>query len=441
MKKIISLIIVLACGCATAQNARVNAMGGVLLPDRSSAVVNPAYTATGTSGPIFELPLPVGALNLMQDSFNPSSNAFDILPIFDQLNSLDTYIFNLPSSPDVIDVSLTGDEQGAASIALGIEGGSDLLFGLADLGYGVDFSLPIIIPAGPVSVGARPYAFVNGVVSPDANMQQIFAGGTNEGGLTANVVGEAGVTLDVFYAAEVPVELFGESASSFDGDIYFGVRGAPFIGLARIDGSGQGLARVDTSNGITNLEADLSYSGEGFLSSVATGQIGYGAVADFGIATAIPVDNATASFGFGVTNMGLAVWSGSEYQLSGDQTNLVNLSTPTETSRVYFSPNFGVHVNGAYDMNVAPLINILIAADAGYALGSFQTHLGSEALFGIDENFSIAARAGVGFENGFNFALGTGVNMPGVSLDLALTSHIAPFTSHRSFGVTTSLGF
>lgn len=438
MKKVIGLLLVLACGCAMAQNARVNAMGGVMLPDRSSATLNPAYTAAGTSGPIFELPLPVGALNALQDSFNPASDSFDVLPIFDQLNSLDTYILNLPASPDIISIDVKGNDQGAATLALGVEGGSELLFGLADLGYGVDFSLPIIIPAGPVSVGARPYAFVKGVVSPDANMQQVFAGGTNEGGVSANVVGEAGVTLDVFYATELPAALFGEF--DFDGDILVGVRGAPFIGLARVDGSGQGLARANLTNG-TDLDAEFSYTGDAFLSSVATGQLGYGVVADFGVATSMPIETGTASFGLGLTNLGLAFWSGSEYQLAGDLSNPVDVSTPTSTTRAYFSPNFGVHLNGAYEMPLAPLTDLLIAADAGYALGSLQTHLGAEATFGIDQNFAVAARAGLGYENGLNFALGTGINMPGVSLDLALTSHVAPFTNHRSFGITTSLGF
>ena len=437
MKQFISLLVVLACGCAFAQNARINAMGGVMLPDRSSATLNPAYTAAGVSGPFFELPVPVGALNAMQESFNPSSTAFDVLPIFDQLAYLDTYILNLPSSPDEINISIQPDDEGAPALALGTSGGSDLIFGLADLGYGVDFALPIIVPAGPVNVGLRPYAFVNGVISPDADMQQIFAGGTNTGGLTATVTGEAGVTLDVFYATELPKQLFGEF--DFDGDIFVGVRGAPFIGLARIDGTGQGSATADLQG--STLDASFDYSGTGFLSSVATGQLGYGFVTDFGVASNVPVDNAIASFGFGVTNLGVAFWEGQEYSVAGDLNNPFNISNPTVASRTYFAPNFGVHVNGAYDIALAPATDLLVAADIGYAQSGFQTHLGTEASFGIDDNFGVAARAGVGYENGFNFAVGTGLNVPGVSLDLALTSHIAPFTSHRSFGITTSLGF
>ncbi len=437
MKKILTLLLVLACGCALAQNARVNAMGGVMLPDRSSATLNPAYTAAGTTGPYFELPLPLGALNALQDSFNPSSSSFDVLPIFDQLQTLDTYILNLPSSPTAVSLDVKRDEQGQTVFAVGTEGGSELIFGLSDLSYGVDFALPIIIPAGPVSVGLRPYAFINTVVSPDANLQKVFANGTNEGGLSATLNGEAGVSLDVFYAAQVPSQLFGEN--DFNGNIYFGVRGAPFIGLARLDGTGVGQVQANLNGASTDL--NLSYQGEGFLSSVATGQLGYGLVTDFGIATDIPVDNATASFGLGVTNLGVAFWSGDEYNLTGDQDNLVDVSAATATSRTYFSPNFGVHVNGAYQTPLAPTIDMLIAADAGYALGSFQTHLGAETTFSIADNFGVAARAGFGFENGLNFALGTGLNMPGVSWDIALTSHIAAFTNHRSFGLTTSLGF
>ena len=433
--KYVVLLLLLCLGLAMAQDSRSIAMGGVMLPDRSATAINPAYSAEGIMGQSYALPLPIGAINaLTQPSFNPSSSSLDVLPIFDQLSNLSSYIINLPTSPTEHTIKISADEAGQAVLSYDNTGGSDLIFGLADIGYGVDYAIPINFAAGPVRVGIRPYVFLNTVLSPDAEMAKLFAGGTNQGGATANVKGEAGVSLDVFYATKLPNELFGES--EFDGDIYLGVRAAPFLGLARVDGTGTGQIEATDINNVS-----FAYQADGFVSTVATGQLGYGFVTDLGVATRIPLEGGQADFGLSLSNFGLSLWSGDTYTLSGGSNAGLAFSDPSAETKVYFSPNLGVHANGAFSTELASNIDMLVAADVGYAVGGFETHLGSEALFGITDDMSIAARAGLGYENGFNFGVGTGFMYSGVSFDLALTSHIAPFTSHRSYGLTTSIGF
>ncbi|MCA9839221.1 MAG: hypothetical protein KC422_20080 [Trueperaceae bacterium] len=433
--KYVILSLLLSLGLAAAQDSRSIAMGGVMLPDRSSTAVNPAYSADGIPGQAYALPLPLGALNaLTQDSFNPASSSLDVLPILDQVNNLSSYIINLPASPTEHTIKISANEEGQAVLSYANSGGADLIFGLSDIGYGVDYAIPINFAAGPVRVGVRPYVFLNTVVSPDAEMAKLFAGGTNQGGATAQIKGEAGVSLDVFYATLLPNELFGES--DFNGDIYVGVRAAPFVGLARVDGNGAGQIEATDINNVS-----FDYEAQGFVSTVATGQIGYGLVTDLGVATVIPVDAGKLNLGLSLSNFGLAIWSGDSYTMTGGSSAGAEFSSPTAETKAYFSPNFGVHANGAYETELASNINMLVAADAGYALGAFETHLGTETLFGLSDDMNIAARAGLGYENGFNFGVGTGFSYSGFSFDIALTSHIAPFTSHRSFGLTTSIGF
>ncbi len=433
--KYVIFSLLLFLGLVQAQDSRSIAMGGVLLPDRSATAINPAYSAEGIAGQAYALPLPFGALNaLTQESFNPSSSSLDVLPIFDQLSNLSSYIINLPASPTEHTLKISANEAGQAVVSYDNTGGSDLLVGLSDIGYGVDYAIPINFAAGPIRVGLRPYVFLNTVVSPDAELAKVFASGANHGGATANVKGEAGVSLDVFYATKLPNELFGES--NYKGDIYVGVRAAPFIGLARVDGTGTGQIEATDINNIS-----FDYQADGFVSSVATGQLGYGFVTDLGVATSLPFNDGQADFGLSISNLGLSFWSGDSYSLTGGSNAGAAFSNPVAETKVYFSPNLGVRANGAYSTELAPDIDMMVAADAGYAVGGFETHLGTETLFDLGNNMNVAARAGIGYENGLNFGIGSGFMYSGFSFDLALTSHIAPFTSHRSYGLTTSIGF
>lgn len=450
MKRLFVFLLLVLVTLASAQDARSLAMGGVILPDRSAASVNPAYAASSVAGPANSVPLPIGLLNALVneklkignkvvDETGNTVTTFDILAAIDQASYLNTFIFNLPSSPE--EINLDGNEDGQP--VLSFEGGSRLSLGTVS--YSNDFSLPLNFAAGPVRVGLRPYVFVNGKAVPDADFRKLFTTGSASGTVDVDAAAEAGLAIDVFYAVKLPDALLDDvlKEAGLEGtNLYIGIRGAPFFGLARADASATATIEANTRE----MSGTYSIDGKAFYSTIGVNGFGYGLVTDLGAAADIPVDGALFSVGLGLKNIGLGVWSGEEYTVTADSANdeELSFSDPAATSRVSFAPNFGVTLNGAYQLDTSalpPLINsVVIAADLGFGTGGFATHVGSEGVFGF-ENVNLAARAGIGYDDGFKLGLGGGVSFGSVSFDLALASHTAPFTRHQSFGVAASIGF
>ena len=408
-------------------------MAGVILPDRSAAVINPAYAASGFEGAANSVPLPIGLINVVsRDVLLPGGESFDILPLIDQASYLNTLIFNLPSSPEEFVITVRNDGSGNPIYTVSEEGDLSLLG--RTVGFGTAFTLPFHFAAGPVRVGVRPYLYTDMVASPDADLQNLLVSGASEGTLSLEAQAEAGIAVDVFYASKLPDALF--EASDFEGEVYVGVRAAPFLGLARADGT----ARA-TVNGTVD-DADFSYEGEGFVSVIGSGGFGFGLETDVGFATSVPLEDGTASFGLSLSNIGLGFWQGSSYTFTGDLESGFedSVSAPTDDAKTLFSPHWGVHANGAYAFQAAPFLPMLVAADLSYQ-GGIKTHLGAEAVFAVAEGTGLAARAGIGYDRGFMVGLGTGLALADISIDLALTAHTAPFSDHQSFGLSASVGF
>ena len=445
-----SLFFAVLLGCAAAQDARSLAMGGVLLPDRSASAHNPAYAAAQLSGPANSFPIPIGLLNLLVNEKLKIGNeiiredgktvtTFDILAAIDQASYLSTFIFNLPSSPTDIDLEVDRDANGKAVARLDFEGGSTI--SLDSVNYGNDVSLPFSAAAGPMRIGVRPYLVVNGSAVPDADFAKLFTTGTANGAVNLGVAAEAGISLDIFYATKLPDSLL--VGTDVEGtNIYLGVRGSPFFGFAKADASGSATVEVNPDEETASYEID----GTAFVSAIGVSGFGYGVVADVGAAADIPVDGAVFSVGLGLRNIGFGIWSGQEYTVSGDSAEGEGLdfSDPVPATRSFVAPNFGLTLNGAYNLDATglpPLINsVIIAGDVGFGASGFGVHMGAESVFGFD-NVTLAARAGLGYDDGFNLGIGAGLGFGKVSLDFALASHTAPFTTHQSFGIAASLGF
>jgi len=450
LKRFLSLWIAALLCCASAQDARSLAMGGVVLPDRSASVHNPAYAASLRGGPTNTFPVPIGLLNLLVNEKLKIGNevvrgdgttvtTFDILAAIDQASYLNTFIFNLPSSPTDINLLVDRDANGEPVARLDFGGGSNI--SLDSVNYGNDYALPFSAAAGPMRIGLRPYTFVNGSAVPDTDFAKLFTTGTASGTVNLGVAAEAGVTLDVFYATKLPdAMLVGTDVEG--ANIYLGVRGAPFFGFAKADASGSATVEVNPDGETASYDVD----GTAFVSAIGVSGFGYGVVADVGAAADIPVDGAIFSVGLGLRNLGFGIWSGQEYTVSGssEDDDVVTFSDPVSATRSFVAPNFGLTLNGAYSLdgaNLPPLINsVIIASDVGFGASGFGVHLGAESVFGF-ESVTLAARAGLGYDDGFKLGIGAGLGFGSGSLDFALASHRAPFTTHQSFGIAASIGF
>jgi hypothetical protein len=420
-------------------------MGGVLLPDNAASSYNPAYAAAPL-GSHTSLELPLGAFNLIglaRDFDTDSPLGTNLFGLVDQATHLSTLIFRLPQTPSletiVVDVVLSDD--GLPKVKLDLEGtaASVLEFGVTR--YGTELAAPINFGGGALRVGVRPFVTVNGSYTPDADLRNLFGEGTTQGGLDFGGAAEAGVALDVIYAGAVPT-------GSPDVDVYLGFRAAPYLGLFRADTSGNASLAVSGSS-LDDVQASYSYELNTFISS----GVGFGIAGDIGVAVnSRDASGGTFTFGVGLRNLGFGIWNGNENKTTATvalTTNTGETPAPEEpvtsetvpTRRTTFSSNFGLVVNGGYLFEAAPLTDILLAADLGLEKGVFFGHLGTEAMFGVDDAVAIAARAGLGFENGFVFGLGTGINVSGVSFDSALSSHRAPFNPQQSVGLAASLSF
>ena len=441
-------------GLASAQEVRGLGMGGALLPGSSLAQYNPAYSGYNAAG--FQpdgleggIPIPLGVINLLlRPSMNPftlysnissknsaaltdPNTAFDALAFIDQITNLNSFIINPPSAPKRLNINYsegsinltdeTGKTLDLQTYSSSSAGGSN---GLGATNFTPTFRF------GSLELGIGVFAGVQGpAFSTDAALSSALAGGKITSGIpygfSANVKGSAGVSLGVAYAAGIPVS----SPETGNLTVYVGGRVRGFYGLAFVDLKVDGDVTIDSANS----QPKLNYTTKSFVSIVGKGY-GYGVNADFGVAVDVPVgsDKSTATFGIGAVNLvNYTTWSGEE------TININGVSSPaTAASRTdaVFNPLFTV--NAGYSFRVDEIASrVFVAADVQFGQGKFATHVGAEAKLG-----PVYARAGLGYDRGLIIGLGTGlIFAPNLGLDLALTTHTAPFTNHLDFGIAMAL--
>jgi hypothetical protein len=441
-------------GLASAQEVRGLGMGGALLPGPSLAQYNPAYSGYNAAG--FQpdgleggIPIPLGVINLLiRPSMNPftlygnissknsaaltdPNTAFDALAFIDQITNLNTFIINPPSAPKRLNINYSDgginltDENGKPidlkSYSSSSAGASN---GLGATNFTPTFRF------GTFELGIGVFAGVQGPeFSTDAALSAALAGGTITPGtpykFTANLKGSAGVSLGLAYAAGIPVS----SPETGNLTVYVGGRARGFYGLAFVDLKIDGDVTIDPNNS----QPKPNYTTKSFVSIVGKGY-GYGVNADFGVAVDVPVgsDKSTATFGIGAVNLvNYTTWSGEE---TINVNGVSSAATPASRTDGVFNPLFTV--NAGYSFRVDEIASrIFVAADVQFGQGKFATHVGAEAKLG-----PVYARGGLGYDRGLIVGLGAGlIFAPNLGMDLALTTHTAPFTNHLDFGIAMAL--
>jgi hypothetical protein len=441
-------------GLANAQEVRGLGMGGALLPGPSLAQYNPAYSGYNAAG--FQpdgleggIPIPLGIINLVvRPSMNPftlynnvqsknsaaltdPNSAFDALAFIDQITNLNTFIINPPSAPKRLNINYADgsinltDENGKA---LDLQSYSSSSAGSSN-GVGATNFTPTF-RFGTLELGVGIFAGVQGpAFSTDAALSSALAGGQitpgTPYGFSANAKGSAGISLGLAYAAGIPIS--SPEAGNFT--VYVGGRARGFYGLAYVDLKIDGDVTIDPAN----AQPKTNYTTKSFVSVVGKGY-GYGVNADFGVAVDVPVgsDKSTATFGVGAVNLvNYTTWSGEE---TVSVNGVSSPATPASRTDAVFNPLFTI--NAGYSFRVDEIASrVFVAADVQFGQGRFAAHVGAEAKLG-----PVYARGGIGYDRGLIVGLGAGlIFAPNLGMDLALTTHTAPFTNHLDFGIAMAL--
>jgi len=276
-----SLLLITGIGMVMASGARELGMGGVSTPG-AAAVKNPAYAAAAFARGA-SVPLPLGAIAFLSDErLDPASDAFDLLTTLDQASQLNTFLLNPATSPEEILFVIGQDGDGNPTLAIDLRGGSPLLLEQQrEVSYQQTAEIPLGVHLGPLLVAVRPFVRLGGALRPDAELQKVFSGGASSGKLTASARGTAGVALDLAVAFELP-------PLAASGRIFVGLRGSPFLGLAKVDGTAS--ASVTATSGADGPEVSYDYQGTAFFSSITEGRLGFGVNGDIGLATILPTD-------------------------------------------------------------------------------------------------------------------------------------------------------
>jgi hypothetical protein len=442
-------------GLAAAQEVRGLGMGGALLPGPSLAQYNPAYSGYNAAG--FQpdgleggIPIPLGIINLLiRPSMNPftlynnvqsknsaaltdPNSAFDALAFIDQITNLNTFIINPPSAPKRLNINYAD-----GSINLTDENGKALdlqTYNSSSAGSSNGVGTTNFTPTfrfGTLELGVGVFAGVQGpAFSTDAALSSALTGGQitpgTPYGFSANVKGSAGVSLGLAYAAGIPVS----SPETGNFTVYVGGRARGFYGLAYVDLKIDGDVTINPSNS----QPTTNYTTKSFVSVIGRGY-GYGINADFGVAVDVPVggDKSTATFGVGAVNLvNYTTWSGEETISKSDGS--ASVSKPASRTDQVFNPLFTV--NAGYSFRVDEIASrVFVAADVQFGQGKFAAHVGAEAKLG-----PVYARGGLGYDRGLIVGLGAGlIFAPNLGMDLALTTHTAPFTNHLDFGIAMAL--
>jgi len=433
--------VLLLVGTAYGQSARSIGMGGVVVPGRSAAGANPAYAAvTEDANVTLTLPLGlIGVASAAMDLLDGEAPIDGVIPLYAALASLNTYLFGLP--PGVIgatfDTTIGDDGLPIVRIALAEDSAFDV--GAASWSVARAVELPLRIPAGPVTIGVRPFLTTGVNLELDRDLRAIFGAGTSRGSARGTLSAESGVAIDVGFATQVPTEFLGMAEGATEQRVYVGVRGGPFIGLAKAAGSATITVEALLENGEPAYQG--SYAGDLFVSNVATDGVSFGVLFDVGFVIETDMEGGTATFGAGITGAGLGVWRGNRYELEGVELEGGTLPEPTPATQTLFSSNLGVLLNGAFFSSPSASIDLLVAGDAGYRAGRFLAHVGAEGTFRLDDATRLAARAGAGIEDGLRLGVGAGIVTSEVALDVALSLQRVPFTQRSAFGVSASVGF
>lgn len=434
MKYLLQAFAVLACLASSyaLADARSLAMGGVVVPGPGAADTNPAYAAMEIEGPK-TIALPLGLLPfLLKGELQPPNTAFDVLATVDQATHLDTFIFNLPRSPEeiIFDVSNEG-------LSIDFVGGSPIVLERGEpMRYSRPASLPVNFGVGPLRIGIRPYLTIDGSVQPLGGFSEALSGSNSFAGqLEGSAEAEAGITADVMFASKLPMP----ATEEFPAEVYVGVRGAGLLGLARVNGDiTADVEAVLDSNGQPTGEVIYSYAGTAFYTDPSIGEFGFGAQADIGVAFSVPSPSGTLNAGFAIQNLGFVQWQGNEVIISGTEQGDTS-SAPTPVTRRVLNSGLALGGSLSYAMTAEQLeapVSVLVALDGGTQFGAVYAHVGSEVGVG-----PVLLRAGGGYDGGFNFGAGAGIDLGPLKLDFALDSHIAPFTTQRAYGLVGSVGF
>lgn len=445
MKWFFLLGLMALAGLGSAQSVRSLGMGGLTLPGPDAAYLNPAYTAFPASlyGSSANLPLPVGLAALfLRPQTNPlgdirsPDSPFDLLSAYDQFSHPNEILLN-PASSDAFINPATGNPE----VVISLDGNGVRVTDGSGRPINLDFSVGR--PAGissskaltpeplfrlPIPFGAGLSAdlgvFAGGLglgVSPDARLRQAVASGTlqpnTDYSLSASASAQAGISLGLSYATVIPRLPISEGLTS---DMYVGVRGEGFYGLAYLEGTA--TARVHTDENAQPSNA--AYSGKLFYALPGNGS-GVGLRADLGVA----FQGQGTTIGLGIRNaLGYAHWSGIEVTYSEDgQTS----SQASERSSFGVAPALFLNAASKLPLELGTLI---LGGDLGLE-DSLYAHMGAEYQLG-----ELRLRAGLGYSGGLVLGLGAGFALPGFSLDAALTTHQAPITGGTVFGIAVGLG-
>jgi hypothetical protein len=451
---------ILALGAVgAAQDVRGLGMGGALVPGPSLAAFNPAYSVYPPDGRGGGLTLPLGLLNFFvnpqlnvfdfilnparyANPGDPTSPEFNALGAFDQATHLNTFILNPVTAPQQISINIS-----ATGITLSDQNGTPLAYdfssgvavnassGASSVGAAPLFRIPFGF--GGLSIGAGLFVNFTGpslAVNPELQNDVIARGGSLTPGrnyenvVTGAVQGSVGISLDAAYATSLEVP---------GATVYVGGRGAGFYGIALVDATTNISVTADSTGEIG--KAETTYEVTIFRADPTNGGFGFGVNLDLGVAADLPsatlgvpeLEKLTVGLGV-VGAVDTYSWSGQEQTITASGT-----SAPIAATRGGFGFNPLVTLNAAGTFSLSGGWRVLALADLQFGRGVFKAHLGAEAQFGM-----VLLRSGLGFDNGFRFGLGAGLEVaPGLGFDLALTTHQAPFYNHTSFGVALAARF
>lgn len=416
---------------AFAQDVRSLGMGGVLVPGPGAAERNPAYAAVPGRGGN-SIPIPFGVIaTLVGTDWDPASTSFDALTLIDRLSHLDRFVLNPATDPD--DIAFRVDESG---LSIDVTGGSPLRLAQPSR-FGSSFGVPIGASLGPVRLAVRPYVLASGTFAPGPGLARALAGGAESVSARVTADAEAGVAVDVMGSLPLPFppEVLGGGAAYAGGRVSakLGLARAAFDGHVMVEATKDG-AGAYTGSTHTTYDATLAEGG------VLGDGLGYGVDGDLGFVVVTPSETGTLTLGFAVENLGVMIWNVNRTGYSGDGTDL---TTTDLGSRRLVDVSRALRVGGNLALELDPDqigvagMGLLLAADAGYALDA-----GANAHFGVEATFGpIAARAGVGLEDGVQLGLGAGIRTGGVAFDVALSSHRSPFTLHQAYGLSAGVSF
>ena len=416
---------------AWAQSARNLGMGGVLLPDNTASLYNPAYAAPDF-GEATVLPLPLGIISALP--LLDFSDGIEVLGLLEQGTHPGSLMLGLPELPTEVSLSVFEGENGELVAALHFAGGAPLRLDTPTTNYRRSLSLPLNFSLGVMSLSVRPYAVLDAHLSTNEALLDLFDKGSNTGELAASASAEAGLAFDFMLA---------EDFFPHDPEVglYLGTRVAPYLGFARTEATGaaEAFANIPTLEQISaSYEYDLNY----FVSNA----LGYGINGDLGLALRLgQISTGQLDLGLSLSGVGVGVWQGTSVTAAGSgglgKPSVQESTSTTPERRTTISPYASLIANSSYRFGLSSGAILMLAGDATYTAGGWLTHLGTEVALALDTNSAVMLRGGVGYEDRLHLGVGLGLETPALTYDLALYAYQAAFTTQASYGVAFSLTF